>query len=301
MTESPVPLSRCGQVALVGRPNVGKTTLLNRLVGEKLAAVTRKPHTTRHRILGIVSENTSQIILMDTPGIDREPSRLLNRVLNQNASLALADADIIVFIVEAGRSHPDDALILDQIRAVSKPVILAVNKADRLSDKELLLPFIEQQATEHEYHSIIPLSGKTGINLHVLLNEIRNLLPEGPFLYDPEQLTDRPERFRAEELIRESLLQHLGEELPYVVAVIVESWEDRPRTTHIAAVIWVERESQKGIVIGKGGQMLRQVGQMARKQLEKVLDRPVMLRLMVKVKSGWTRNDRALQDLGIQR
>lgn len=292
---------RCGLVAIVGRPNVGKTTLMNHLVGEKLAAVTRKPHTTRHRIIGIVTEDQDQMVLIDTPGFDRDPRRLLNRMLNRNAELALAEADIIVFLMEAGRVHPDDELILQRIKETGKPVILALNKVDRVANKELLLAFIAERTREFAYQAIVPISAQTGRNLLALLGEIRSLLPQAPFLYDPDQLTDRPQRFRAEELIREALVERLGEELPYVVAVLVESWEDRPRTTHIDAVIWVERESQKGIVIGKGGHVLQSAGRAAREQLELLLERPVMLRLTVRVKSGWSRDERMLQKLGIDR
>lgn len=293
--------TRCGLVAIVGRPNVGKTTLLNRLVGEKLAAVTRKPHTTRHRIVGIVTDGSDQMVLIDTPGFDREPRRLLNRMLNQNAALALAEADAVVFIMEAGRLHPDDELILERFKGMGKPVILALNKVDRLANKEALLAFIADRTREFDYQAVVPISAQTGRNLEALLGEIRKLLPVAPFLYDPDQLTDRPQRFRAEELIREALVERLGEELPYVVAVLVESWEDRPRTTHIDAVIWVERESQKGIVIGKGGHVLQSAGRAAREQLEFLLERPVMLRLTVRVKSGWSRDERLLQKLGIDR
>ncbi len=292
--------THCGLVALIGRPNVGKTTLMNRMVGEKLAAITRKPHTTRNRILGIVTEGRKQTVLIDTPGIDPEPGRLVNQVLNRTAVQALADADIVCFIVEAGRFEAGDGFILDAIRSAGRPVILVVNKVDRIADKRALLPFLEARAQEHDYLAVVPLSARTGGNLRSLVEELGRHLPEGPFLYDPEQLSDRPERFRAEEMIREALLERLGQEVPYSVAVRVEGWEDRPDITHIDALIVVERPSQKGIVIGKGGQMLKRIGQAARQQLEELLGRRIMLRLTVRVEAGWSQSNRALRELGIE-
>jgi GTPase len=292
--------TRCGLVALVGRPNVGKTTLLNRMVGEKLAAITRKPHTTRNRILGIVTQGRDQTVLIDTPGIDAERSRLMNQVLNRTAVQALSDADIVCFIIEAGRFEGGDAFILEAIRAAGRPAVLVVNKVDRIADKSSLLPFLEARAAEYDYLGIVPLSGKTGKNLQGLVDELRRHLPEGPFLYDADQLSDRPERFRAEEMIREALLERLGQEVPYAVAVRVEDWEDRPGITHIDALILVERDSQKGIVIGKGGQMLKRIGQAAREQLESLLGRKIMLRLTVRVEEGWSQSNRALRELGIE-
>lgn len=299
MTETKEP-TRCGLVALVGRPNVGKTTLMNRMVGEKLAAITRKPHTTRNRILGIVTQGSTQTVLIDTPGIDPERSRLMNQVLNRTAVQALNDADIVCFIVEAGRFEDGDRFILDAIRSAGRPTLLVVNKVDRIPDKTALLPFLETRAQEHDYLAVVPLSGKTGRNLQGLVDELGRHLPEGPFLYDPEQLSDRPERFRAEEMIREALLERLGQEVPYAVAVQVEGWEDRPGITHIDALILVERQSQKGIVIGKGGQMLKRIGQAARQQLEELLGRKIMLRLTVRVEEGWSQSNRALRELGIE-
>ncbi|WP_018861943.1 MULTISPECIES: GTPase Era [unclassified Thioalkalivibrio] len=292
--------TRCGLVALVGRPNVGKTTLMNRLVGEKLAATTRRPHTTRNRILGIVTEGDDQIVLMDTPGIDTERTRLVNRVLNRTASQALADADLVCFLVEAERFGEGDERIEQLIRQSERPALLVINKVDRAREKEELLPFIAARMEAMPYAGVVPLSAKTGSNVGGLIDEIRVHLPTGPFLYDPEQLSDRPERFRAEEMIRESLLESLGQEVPYSVAVRVEQWADEPRTTHIDAVILVERDSQKGIVIGKGGQRLKRIGQAARLQLEELLGRKVMLRLTVRVEADWTRNPRALRELGIE-
>jgi GTPase len=296
---SAVP-SHCGLVALIGRPNVGKTTLLNQMVGEKLAAITRKPHTTRHRILGIVTQGQDQMVLMDTPGIDPERSRLMNQVLNRTAVQTLGEADIVCFIVEAGVFEAGDEYILRAIEAARRPAILVINKIDRIADKSALLPFIAARTQEHDYLAVVPLSGKTGKNLHGLVHELRGHLPSGPFLYDPEQLSDRPERFRAEEMIREALLERLGQEMPYAVAVRVEDWEDRPGITHIDALILVERDSQKGIVIGKGGQMLKRIGQAAREQLESLLERKIMLRLTVRVEAGWSQSNRALRDLGIE-
>ncbi len=292
--------TRCGLVALIGRPNVGKTTLMNRLVGEKLAATTRRPHTTRNRILGIVTAADDQIVLMDTPGIDRERTQLVNQVLNRTASHALADADLVCFLVEAGRFDAGDEYIERAIRDSGRPALLVINKIDQYREKEALLPFIEQRMQAFAYAGVVPISAHRGSNLPGLIDEIRAHLPSGPFLYDPEQLSDRPERFRAEEMIREAMLERLGQEVPYAVAVRVESWADEPRTTHIDAVVLVERDSQKGIVIGKGGQRLKKIGQAARVQLEELLGRKVMLRLTVRVEPDWTRSPRALRELGIE-
>jgi GTP-binding protein Era len=297
--EGALMATRCGHVALIGRPNVGKTTLLNRLVGEKLAAITRKPHTTRHRILGIVSEEHFQSIFVDTPGMEPQPSKRMNQVLNRTAEQALGEADLVCFLVEAGRFDEGDAFILERIRAAGRPTLLVINKVDRLADKSALLPFIAQCAQAYTYAAVVPLSARTGRQVGVLLQELRERLPVGPFLYDPEQLSDRPERFRAEEMIREALLERLGQEVPYAVAAQVERWEERPGIAHLDATIWVDRESQKGIVIGKQGQMLRRVGQDAREQLERLLGRKVMLRLTVRVHPGWTQSARALRELGI--
>jgi GTPase len=213
---------------------------------------------------------------------------------------ALGDADIVCFIVEAGRFEDGDHFILDAIRSAGRPTVLVVNKVDRVADKTTLLPFLEARAQEHDYLAVVPLSGKTGRNLQGLVDELARHLPEGPFLYDPDQLSDRPERFRAEEMIREALLERLGQEVPYAVAVQVEGWEDRPGITHIDALILVERQSQKGIVIGKGGQMLKRIGQAARQQLEELLGRKIMLRLTVRVEEGWSQSNRALRELGIE-
>ncbi|WP_019021920.1 GTPase Era [Thioalkalivibrio sp. ALE23] len=292
--------TRCGLVALIGRPNVGKTTLMNRLVGEKLAATTRRPHTTRNRILGIVTEGDDQIVLMDTPGIDQQRTKLVNQVLNRTASQALSDADLICFLTEAGRFGEADERIEEAVRQSGRPALLVINKVDRQKNKEELLPFIEQRMAAFPYAGVVPIGARRGTNLPGLIEEIRNHLPEGPFLYDPDQLSDRPERFRAEEMIREAMLEQLGEEVPYSVAVRVENWEDTPRIAHVDAVILVERDSQKGIVIGKGGRRLKQIGQASRHQLESLLERKVMLNLTVRVEADWSRSPRALRELGIE-
>lgn len=290
---------RCGRVVLIGRPNVGKTTLLNRLVGEKLAATTRKPHTTRHRILGIITDEQDQIVLMDTPGIDPTRRGRLQGLLQRYALDALTDTDSIGFIVEAGRFTEGDAYILEAIRQVARPTILIINKIDRITDKAVLLPFMDERAHEHDYAAIVPLSAQTGSNLSGLIEALRSQLPAGPFLYDPEQLSDRPERFRVEEMIREALFERLGQELPYATAVQVESWTERGAMLYIDALIMVERDSQKGIVIGKGGQMLKRIGQAARLQLEGLLERRIMLQLTVRVERDWSQNPQALRRLGL--
>lgn len=292
--------TRFGHVALIGRPNVGKTTLMNVLVGEKLAAVTRKPHTTRHRIVGLVSDETTQIALLDTPGIDVSRGRLLNRAMNQTAIAALTEADIVCQLVEAGVFNRLDAEVQRHVAAAGRPTLLLVTKVDRVADKMTLLPFLAERSAAFDYAAVIPISALKRTQVDQLLSEIRARLPVGPFGYDPETLSNRPERFRVAEVVREQLMLRLGEELPYSVAVNVLAWEDRARSTHIAADIIVERDSQKGIVIGKGGSMLKAVGTASRTQIEGFLERPVMLELNVRVSPGWTQDARRLREFGIE-
>lgn len=291
--------TRCGYVAIVGRPNVGKSTLLNALVGEKIAATTRKPQTTRHRILGIVTRGDDQLILVDTPGIDTRPEKLLGKVLNQTARTVLSDTDAVMFVVEADRWEQGDERILGMLKESGARVVLVINKVDRLSRKEALLPYIERLRGVHDFAGIVPVSGLREINLEPLKDVLVACLPAGVHLFPEDELTDRSQRFRVTEVIREQLLERLGQEVPYATAVEVEAWRDEPRATHIDAVIWVERDSQKGIVVGKGGRMVKAVGTAAREVLEQMLERKVMLRLQVKVREGWQGDVDSIRRMGI--
>lgn len=290
----------CGFVALVGRPNVGKSTLLNRLIGQKVSIVSRKPQTTRHQILGIHQRDDAQIIYVDTPGLHGNARRAMNRYMNRAAATVLADVDVIVFVVEALQWTPDDELVLERLKSVRAPVILAVNKADKVADKARLLPFLAELAEKRDFAEIIPISARRGINLEDVEQAVKQRLPMSPPLFPREQLTDRSERFRAAELVREQLMRHLGQELPYATTVEIEQLEQEGNLYRIAAVIWVERAGQKAIVIGNQGQTLKRVGQDARQQMERIFGHKVYLQLWVKVREGWSNDERALRSLGYE-
>jgi GTP-binding protein Era len=295
------PLStefRCGYIALVGRPNVGKSTLLNRLLGQKISITSKRPQTTRHRILGIKTGSRSQQIYVDTPGLHHYKGRAMNRHMNRAATLALADVDVVVFVVEGLRWTADDDLVLKKLEQVDCPVVLVVNKVDLVADKQSLLPGLEELSRRREFEQIIPLSATKGDNVAVLEACVEALLPESPPLYPEEQVTDRSERFLVAERIREKLFRSLGKELPYGLTVEVESFRREEGIIHIHALIWVERESQKSIVVGKEGRVLKQTGRQARLEIESLLGSKVNLKLWVKVKEGWADDERALQSLG---
>jgi len=289
---------KAGYVALVGRPNAGKSTLLNHLVGQKLSITSRKPQTTRHRIQGIKTADWGQAIYVDTPGLHSGEKRAMNRYLNRTADSVLAGVDVIVWVMDRWTWSPEDDPIRAKLAAAGSPVVLAINKVDQCRSKEALLPFIESASRRFPFAEIVPLSALKGINLDRLERRIVELLPEGDLIYPPEQITDRPERFFAAEIIREKLIRGLGQELPHALAVEVEQYQEEGNLTRIHAIIWVEREGQKNIVIGKGGEMLKAIGQRAREDLEKFLDAKVYLNLWVKVKRGWSDSERALQGLG---
>ena len=289
---------RCGLVALVGRPNVGKSTLLNRLVGEKVSIVSRKPQTTRHRILGIHSRPGVQLVYVDTPGLHRRREAAINRCLNRAAESALADVDIVVLVVDATRWTEDDDLALERLGSVSAPVVLALNKVDRIRRKDDLLPLLDGLARRYPFAAVVPLSATRGTNVDALEQELLQRLPESPPLYETDRSTDRSERFRAAELFREQLMAGLGEELPYATAVEVERWEREGRLLRLAVVVWVEREGQKAIVIGAGGRRLKSIAASARREMERLFGGRVYLESWVKVKSGWSDDQRALRSLG---
>jgi GTPase len=298
LTESMPGEYRCGHIALVGRPNVGKSTLLNRLIGQKISITSRRPQTTRHRIIGIKTLANAQLVYVDTPGLHDYSGRAMNRHMNRTATLALRDVDIVVFIVEGLRWTPDDDLVLAELERLDCPVILAVNKVDLIADKETLLPGLQALSEKRVFTQIIPLSARRGDNVAELESCVETLLPVGAPFFPDDQVTDRSERFLVAERIREKLFRKLAKELPYGLSVEVEHFRRERYTIHIHVLIWVERQSQKSIVIGKQGAVLREVGQQARLEIEKMLESKVNLKLWVKVKEGWADDERALKSLG---
>lgn len=289
---------KAGYVALVGRPNAGKSTLLNHLVGQKICITSRRPQTTRHRIHGIKTTESGQAIFVDTPGIHAEQKRAMNRYLNKTASSALMGVDVIVWVVDQWRWHPENDIVLEQLRNATCPVILAVNKIDQCEDKEKLLPFLDDAAKRFDFAAIVPIAALRNTNLDRLEATIMELLPDSDLIYPEDQITDRPQRFFAAETIREKLIRSLGQEVPHALTVQIEKYEELEGLTRIHAVIWVEREGQKVIVIGKDGEVMKKVGQRAREEMEKILEHKVYLNLWVKVKKGWSDNERAMQSLG---
>jgi len=289
---------RCGYIALVGRPNVGKSTLMNRILGQKISITSRRPQTTRHRVLGIKTRPEAQLIYVDTPGIHDYSGRAMNRHMNRTASSVLADVDVVVFLVDGLRWLPDDELVLQKLRHGQAPVVLAVNKIDLLASREALLPGLQVLAEKYPFEQIIPISASKGDNIAALETAIEGLLPVAPPLFPEDQVTDRPVRFLAAELVREKLFRKLGKELPYGLTVEIEQYREEPGITHIHALIWVERQSQKSIVIGRQGRVLKEVGQQARRDIEELVGGRVNLKLWVKVKEGWADDERALHSLG---
>ena len=289
---------RCGYIALVGRPNVGKSTLLNRILGQKISITSRRPQTTRHRVLGIKSQPAAQLIYVDTPGIHDFSGRAMNRHMNRTASSVLQDVDVVVFLVDGLHWTADDDLVLKKLGQLKSPVILAVNKIDLLGNREELLPRLQALSEKHRFLHIIPISAGKGDNVEELEAAIERLLPQAPPLFPEDQVTDRSVRFLAAELVREKLFRKLGKELPYGLTVEIEQFKSDTNITHIHALIWVERKSQKYIVIGKQGRMLKEVGIEARRDIEALIDGKVNLKLWVKVKEGWADDERALRSLG---
>jgi len=290
---------RAGFVAIVGRPNVGKSTLLNRLVGGKVSITSRRPQTTRHHIIGIRSEPGAQLVFVDTPGFQTRSLNALNRTLNRAVTQTLKQVDAVVFVVEALRYGPEDRQVL-RLLPKEVPALLAINKLDLVKDKPRLLPFIEQLAAEHPFAEIFPVSAERGDQVDALAAALRAHLPKGPPLYGPEELTDRSERFLAGELIREKLFRLLGEEIPYATSVVVEKFEEDGKLRRIAASIIVDKPGQKAIVIGHGGEKLKSVASSARKDMERLFGGKVFLEVWVKVRSGWADDERSLRALGYE-
>ncbi|MBP0048380.1 GTPase Era [Marinobacterium sp. AK62] len=290
---------RCGYVAIVGRPNVGKSTLLNRILGQKLSITSRKPQTTRHQILGIHTEDDLQVVYVDTPGLHKDDKgKALNRFMNQTASEALRHVDLVVFIVDRTAWTEEDQIVLDKLEHVRCPVILAVNKVDQLKDKDALLPQLDLLAGKRHFDAIVPISAQKGHNVERLQREVETRIPEGVHLFPEDQITDRSSRFVAAELVREKLMRNLGDEVPYGTTVEIEEFSHDGRVLTISALILVEREGQKRIVIGDKGSVIKTIGRDARLDMERMFDTKVMLNLWVKVKRGWSDNERALQSLG---
>ncbi|RHW21616.1 GTPase Era [Pseudomonas jilinensis] len=290
--------NRCGYVAIVGRPNVGKSTLLNHILGQKLAITSRKPQTTRHTLLGIKTEGPVQAIYVDTPGLHKENEKALNRYMNKSASQALRDVDVVLFVVDRLRWTDEDQMVLERIQQVRCPVLIVVNKVDRLDDKNTLLPHLEWLTEQLPEAEVVPVSALHGRNIEHLEQLIAERLPESEHFYPDDQLTDRSSRFLAAELVREKVMRQLGAEVPYQVTVEVEQFKQEGKILHIHALILVERDGQKKIIIGDGGERLKKIGQEARLDMQKLFGSKVMLNLWVKVRRGWSDDERALNSLG---
>ncbi|MDM8548212.1 GTPase Era [Candidatus Venteria ishoeyi] len=291
-----------GYVAIAGRPNVGKSTLLNQLIGQKISITSRKPQTTRHSLMGIKTLNkdadSQQIIYVDTPGLQAQTQTAINRYMNRSASSALTNVDLVLFVVEADIWQEQDDYVLNQLIASKSPVLLVINKMDRLERSEQLLPYIEQLQSKYDFIDICPVSATKRKNLDTLENLILAQLPEADPIFDEDQVTDRSSRFMAAEIVREKLMRRLGAEVPYQLSVEVEHFEQDDKMLKISAIIWVERQGQKAIVIGKQGAILKSVGSDARKDMELLFEQKVFLKLWVKVKTGWSDDERALRQFG---
>lgn len=295
-----MPAYRCGFAAIVGRPNVGKSTLLNVLLNRKVSIVTPKPQTTRHRILGILTQPHAQIVFVDTPGLHSNATRAMNRHMNRAALASLQDADVNLFVVESLRWTEEDKRVLDQLQGGGRPIILILNKVDKVSPKERLLPFIDELGRQAAFAEVVPLSALRHKNLESLPALIVKYLPESPPHFPPDQVTDRGEQFQAAEIVREKLMMRLRQELPYGLTVGIEQFRQEQGRLLINAVIWVERAGQKAIVIGHGGEQLKQAGRAARLEMSKLFGRPVHLELWVKVKENWSDSEAALRQLGYE-
>jgi GTP-binding protein Era len=295
VTDAP---TRCGYAAIVGRPNVGKSTLLNHLIGQKLCITSRKPQTTRHTLLGIKTEENLQVVFVDTPGIHTNQERAINRVMNRSAASVIADVDLVIFVVDRFEWSEADEYVAKYISNYDVPVIVAINKVDLLEDKEALLPHLQFLSKKVNAADLIPLSALRRTNFETLEEKIKSFMPEAPHIFPEDQITDRSERFLAAEMVREKITRQLGAEVPYQVTVEIEEFRVEPKVTHIGALILVEREGQKKIIIGNKGERIKNIGQQARADMESLLGCKVMLKTWVKVRSGWSDDERALRSLG---
>jgi GTPase len=294
---------RCGYVAIVGRPNVGKSTLLNSLVGQKVSITSKKSQTTRHRINGILTDAQSQFIFVDTPGFQNRHTNRLNSVMNRTVTQSMREVDVVILVIEALRFDDRDKLVTKLLpvnNKQGKPVILVINKVDRLRDKSQLLPFLEKMAKEYTFAAIVPVSAEQGTQLPDLINTIRLYLPQNPPVFGEDEVTDRSERFIAAELVREKLFRLLGEEIPYSISVVIDQFTTESDLRKIHASIIVDKANQKAIVIGKDGEKLKVIGTQARKDMEKIFGSKVYLEVWVKVKSGWADDAQVLKNLGYE-
>ena len=290
---------KSGTIAIVGRPNVGKSTLINRLIGEKISIVSRKAQTTRHRIMGILTQPDAQYVFVDTPGFQTKHTNALNRTMNRGVTQALAEVDVVILVVEAERFDERDLAVVKLLPA-GQPVILAVNKIDQLKDRAQLLPILAKLAGQYAFAAIVPVSAAKGSQLDELLGEARRHLPNDELLFGEDEITDKSERFLASEYIREKLFRLIGDELPYSATVEVEKFEVEGGLRRISAAIVVDRQAHKGIVIGKGGETLKRIASEARQDMERLFDGKVFLEVFVKVKSGWSDDERLLKSLGYE-
>ena len=296
--EDSVVSTRCGYAALIGRPNVGKSTLLNYLLGQKVSITSRKPQTTRHRLIGIKTDENTQVLYVDTPGIHDGQKKAINRYMNQTAVSVLRDVDVVVWMTDRASWNEDDEKARDAMRELGCPLIIAVNKIDLLAGQNVLVKKLTELAENFPDAELVPISATTGENVSVLEGLVSAAMPPGRFLFPDDQITDRSVRFMVAETVREKIMRQLGEELPYAVTVQVDEFKDHGKTIHIDMTAYVERQGQKVILIGKSGQRLKRIGTDARTDIEVLLSRKVMLNLWVKVKSGWSDDERALRSLG---
>lgn len=297
--DMPLEPTYCGMVAIVGRPNVGKSTLLNQILGQKISITSRKPQTTRHRIIGIDTEDNRQAIYVDTPGLHKEEKRAINRLMNRSASSSLSDVGLVLFLVEGTRWEDDDQLVLNKVTQSGLPCWLIVNKTDKVKEKDELLPHLQWLSSQGNFEKIIPLSARQRSQVEGLRHQVFESLPESEHYFPEDYVTDRSQRFMAAEIIREKLMRFTGDELPYSVTVEIEQFKLAENGVYrINGLILVERETQKRMVIGKGGQRLKTIGKEARKDMEDLFDNKVFLELWVKVKAGWADDERALRSLG---
>ncbi len=291
---------RCGMIAIVGRPNVGKSTLLNHMIGQKLCITSRKPQTTRHLILGVKTAEDAQMIFVDTPGMHRGGKHAMNQRMNRAAASVLHDVDVVIWVVDRAIWTEEDNQVLDRLKGVEHPVVLVINKIDEVTDKSVLLPLIATYSERREFAAIVPVSALQKTGLDTLEQTLLPHLPASDFIYPEDQLTDKSERFFAAEIIREKIIRQLGEELPYQTAVEIEQFVQDGNLLRIAGLILVEKEGQKKIVIGDGGERLKKIGQQARIDMEEMFGHKVMLKLWVKVRRGWADSERTLNSLGIE-
>ncbi len=288
----------CGYIALVGRPNVGKSTLLNRILQQKLSITSRKPQTTRHSILGIRTDGDYQFVYVDTPGIHQGSKKTMNRLMNKAATSTLGDVDAVAFVVDGTHWQDEDEYVLQLIKQAEVPCFLVINKVDKIDDKTQLLPWLEEMGKRHAFAAMIPLSAKTGVQVDTLHQKLQSMLPESPHLFDADQFTDRPIRFLCAELLREKIFRLCGQELPYSTTVDIESYKDEGNVIKIHALILVEKTSHKAMIIGDKGTKLKEMATNARKDMEELLGKKVFLQCWCKVKSGWSDNERVLKQLG---